>query len=222
MARAFLITGTAPRVGKTMVGCALAFAFKVRAMCVGVLKPVQTGCAIGAGGDLILEDANSLIAAASANLKPDIVSPYRYRSALAPAAAALADNAGAPDFEAIVRTCQEMIQISDVVLVEDAGGLAAPIDWEHTWADVGRTCGLELIMVAANRAGFISAATTTLDYAAHRGVSVRGFILNALDAAASATVARDAEFLHRATGARCLGTVRFKEPLALNIVEQLL
>jgi dethiobiotin synthetase len=222
MARAFLMTSTSPRVGKTMVGCALAFAFKVRSMRVGVLKPVQTGCAVGPRGDLIPEDANSLIAAASANLNPEVVSPYRYRSALAPAAAALVDNTEAPDFAAIVRACHEIIQLSDVVLVEEAGGLGAPIDWEHTWADVCSTCGLELIVVAANRAGFISAATTTLDYAAHRGVSVRGFILSALDAAASATVARDAEFLHRATGARCLGTVRFKEPLALNIVEQLL
>ena len=222
MARAFLITGTAPRVGKTMVGCALAFAFKVRSMGVGVLKPVQTGCAIAPDGGLIPEDANSLIAAASVNLNPDVVSPYRYRSALAPAAAALADNAAAPDFEAIVRSCHEIIQVSDVVLVEEAGGLAAPIDWEHTWADLSRACGLELILVTSNLPGFISAAAMTFDYAAHREVRVRGFILNALDTAASATIVRDAEFLHRATGARCLGTVRFKEPLALNIVEQLL
>jgi len=44
MALNFLISGTAPRAGKTMVGCALAFASKVRAMRVGVMKPVQTGC----------------------------------------------------------------------------------------------------------------------------------------------------------------------------------
>lgn len=53
-------------------------------------------------------------------------------------------------------------------------------------------------------------------------MKVRGFILNALNREASDTVRRDAELLERACGAACLGTVRFKEPLALSIVERLL
>jgi dethiobiotin synthetase len=79
-----------------------------------------------------------------------------------------------------------------------------------------------LILIAANRGGFLNAAALTLDYADHRNILVRGFILNALDRDASTTVDRDAGFVTRATGARCLGTVRFKEPLGLAIVEKLL
>ena len=35
MAHRFIISGTGPRAGRTTVGCALAFAFKVRTLRVG-------------------------------------------------------------------------------------------------------------------------------------------------------------------------------------------
>lgn len=221
MALNFLISGTGDRVGKTMVGCALAFAFKVRAMRVGVMKPVETGCAEH-NGVLEAQDAAALIAAASSDLTGERAGPYRYRSALAPAAAAEIDGSAPPDFGRIEHLYREIAAASDVTIVEDAGGLAAPIDWTHTYADLAHATELELILVVANRAGFINQAALTLDYAARRGIPIRGFILNSLDREASATVQRDAGLLARATGARCLGTVRFKEPLALHIVELLL
>jgi len=108
------------------------------------------------------------------------------------------------------------------MIVEDAGGLGAPLDWSSNYADLARILGLELILVVPNHPGFISAAALSLDYAARRGIPVRGCIVNGIDRAASETVHRDADFIVRATGARCLGTVRYKEPLALNIVERLL
>jgi len=216
-----MISGTGPRVGKTMVGCALAFAFKVRSMRVGVMKPVQTGCP-DRDGVLMPEDAAALLAGASSNLPLELACLYRYRAPLAPAAAAEVDAMPLPVVHAIERAYREILASSDVMLVEDADGLAAPIDWSHTYADLARALGLEIILVAANRLGFINAAAMTLDYAARRTLPVRGFILSALDREASATVRRDAELLSRATGATCLGTVRFKEPLALDLVERLL
>jgi dethiobiotin synthetase len=221
MALNFLISGSGPGVGKTMVGCALAFAFKVRSMRVGVMKPVQTGCRDNEGV-LAPDDAASLLAAASSDLPLERACLYRYRSALAPAAAAEVDGLAPPSLGAIERAYREILARSDVMLVEDADGLAAPIDWTLNYADLARALGLEIIMVAANRAGFINSVVLTLDYAARRTVPVRGFILSALDREASSTVRRDADLLSQATGNACLGTVRFKEPLGLNIVERLL
>src|SRR5437899_2948319 len=102
----FLIAGTDSGVGKTMVGCALAFAFKVRGMRVGVMKPVETGC-LDAGGALLPRDGQALVASASSDLSLELVSPYRYRSALAPAAAAEADDAALPSFDSICRAYRE-------------------------------------------------------------------------------------------------------------------
>ncbi len=221
MALNFLISGTAPRAGKTMVGCALAFAFKVRAMRVGVMKPVQTGCVERDGG-LVPEDAAALLAAASSDYPLELVCPYRYSSALAPAAAAEIDKAPLPDLGEIERSYRLIAASSDVMIVEDAAGLGAPLDWEHTYADLARMLRLELILVVPNHPGFISAAALSLDYAERRGIPIRGCIVNGIDRAASETVQRDAGFMERATGTPILGTVRFKEPLALNIVERLL
>jgi dethiobiotin synthetase len=44
MNRGFFIASTAPRVGKTVVACAITSALRQRALKVAVMKPVQTGC----------------------------------------------------------------------------------------------------------------------------------------------------------------------------------
>jgi len=204
-----------------MAGCALAFAFKVRGMRVGVMTPVQTGCTVR-NDTLVADDAEAMLAAASSDVPAELACPYRYRTKLAPAAAAEADGAPLPHWTRIEQACREIQSRSDVMLVEDCAGLAASLDGQHTYADLASACDLKLILVVANRPSFIDAAAFALEYAERHGIRVAGFILNALDPEASASVARDAESLSRATSATCLGTVRFKEPLALSIVERLL
>ena len=96
MRHGILITGTDVAVGKTLIGCALAFAAHARGMRVGVMKPIDTGCREAAG---ILEsaDARGLAYAAASNLPIELICPYRYRSPLAPAAAAEAEGVAPPD-----------------------------------------------------------------------------------------------------------------------------
>jgi dethiobiotin synthetase len=221
MAHRFIISGTGPRAGRTTVGCALAFAFKVRALRVGVMKPVATGCVVRDGLP-VADDAAALIAAASADLALEIVSPFRYRSPLAPLDAAQADGTAPPDFAIIDRTLRQIESRSDVIIVEDAHGLATRLDASTDFADLAIAHGLELILVVARRAGYVGAAQDALDFARRRKVSMRGAILNALAPATPADIDRDAHDLAFAIGAPLLGTMRFKEPLSLAIVEQLL
>jgi dethiobiotin synthetase len=221
MAQRFIISGTGPGAGRTTVGCALAFAFKARGMRVGIMKPAATGC-VERDGVLAADDAASLLAGASSDLPLDLVSPYRYRSALAPWEAARADGTAPPDYAAIDRALRQIETRSDAVIVEDTHGLAAKLDAAHDFADLARAHGLELILVVGHRAGYTRDAIDALEFAGLHGIAVRGVILNALDREGSAAIVSDAEVLARATGARILGTVRFKEPLSLAIVQQLL
>lgn len=221
MAHRFIISGTGPRAGRTTVGCALAFAFKVRALRVGVMKPAATGCAVRDGLPAA-DDAAALIAAASADLALEIVSPFRYRSPLAPLDAAQADGVAPPDFAIIDRTLRQIESQSDVVIVEDTHGLPSRLDAAHDFADLAIAHGLELILVVARRAGYVGAAQDTVDFARRRNVPIRGVILNALAPATPADIDREANALALAIGAPLLGTIRFKEPLSLAIVEQLL
>jgi dethiobiotin synthetase len=125
-----MLSGTGPRAGRTTVGCALAFAFKVRGLRVGVMKPAATGCVERDGG-LAADDAVALVAAASSNLPLDLVAPYRYRAPLAPFDATRVDGDAPPDFATIDRALREIENRSDVVIVEDTHGLAAKLDAAH-------------------------------------------------------------------------------------------
>jgi dethiobiotin synthetase len=117
---------------------------------------------------------------------------------------------------------REIADASDVVLVEDSHGLAARLDARRDFADLAFAHRLQMILVVAHRPGFAESARRALQFAAARGIVVRGAVLNALDQAANEAIARDAEALASTTGTRILGTMRFKEPLSLAIVDQVL
>src|ERR1700722_4634269 len=81
MRRGLFITGTDAAVGKTLIGCALAFAAHARGMRVGVMKPIATGCR-EVEGVLECDDARGLAYAAAWDLPMDLLCPYRYASPL--------------------------------------------------------------------------------------------------------------------------------------------
>src|SRR5208283_2074389 len=99
MARHLLIAATHGFAGETTISCALAFAARARGMRVGVMKPVETGCA-DVNGDLDPLSARALTSAAATNVGLDIICPFRYRKPLAPAAAAHAEMLPPPDVDA--------------------------------------------------------------------------------------------------------------------------
>lgn len=176
MGRRFLITGTDTKVGKTTVGCALGFAFRARGIRVGVMKPVETGCA-EAGGELQALDASALALAAGSQQPMDLICPYRYRSRLALVAAAHADSLPPPNLDNIARCFHEIAAQNDAVLVESAGGLATPLSSDADFADLASLLGLEVIVVVGNRLGCLNSAMLTLKRAENHGLTIAGYIL---------------------------------------------
>jgi dethiobiotin synthetase len=220
MGRNFLITATAAGAGKSIVACAIGFAFRARGIRVGVMKPAATGCDL-VGAALDPADIRGVALAAGCTLPLDLICPYRYASRLAPAAAAEADGTAPPDLARIEAGFREIAGASDVVLVEGAARIADPIAWDADSADLAARLGLDAIVVVANRPGCVSAAILTIGRARSRGVAVAGWLLNDAepDAADSQEVARA---LARATDAAMLGAMRYKEPLGLGVIEKLL
>jgi dethiobiotin synthetase len=172
----FLITGTGAGVGKTTVGCALGFALRARGMRVGVMKPVETGCA-EIDGALKPRDADALALAAGCILPLELICPYRYRSPLAPAAAAGIDRLPPPDLANIARCFGEIAKDNDVVLVESAGAIVAPITRGSDFADLAAMLVLEVIVVVENRPGCVDATMLTIQRCESRGLEVAGYIL---------------------------------------------
>lgn len=221
MRSALLITGTDTGVGKTMVGCALAFALKVRGLRVGVMKPAETGCPETVDG-LRPDDAIALRASASSTHPLEMICPYRYRSPLAPAAAAEIDRLPPPDPGHIGRIFGDIAADSDIVLVEGAGGITVPLRWDYNYADLAGALGLEVILVIANRLGCLNSAILSLHYAKNRGLQVRGYILNDVDPVSSPAAQTNADSLRRLTAVPALGFVRYKEPLPFELVRRVL
>ncbi len=220
--RTLLIVGADARGGKTLVGCALGFALHARGMKVGVMMPVELGCA-ERGGVLEPADALGLARTSACDLPLGLIAPYRYRSrALSIPAAADDDASPAPDFTRIVEAFARIKAQSDAVIVEAPGGLADPLNSTCDVSDLAMRCGLELIVVVANRPGCVNATLLTLAYAASRRLEVAGYIVNDAEPAGERDAVATAAMLTRVTSARCLGAIRYREPMGLAIVDTLL
>ncbi len=221
MTRAMMITGTDTGVGKTLVGCALAFAAKARGMRVGVMKPAETECA-KLRGELVPADAQALLYAASSELPLTLACPYRYPSPLAPARAAEADGLPAPEPEHIERCFREIAARSDFVIVEGAGGISVPITWGFNYADLALRLGLEVVLVVGNRLGCLNAAFLSVHYAKARGVKLRGCVLSDVEPEATPATETNADSLQRLVDVPYFGRIRHKEPVSLAIIGSLL
>ena len=190
-------------------------------MRVGVMKPVETGCS-EVGGELQSLDASALALAAGSRLPMDLICPYRYRSPLAPAAAADADDLPPPDLANIARCFLEIAAQNDAVLVESVGVLATALNSDVDFANLASLLNLEVILVVGNRPGCVNTAMLTLTHAESRGLTIAGCILCDIDPGSSPAMETNADSLLTFTNERYLGRMRHREPLARAIVEQLL
>jgi dethiobiotin synthetase len=221
MGRRFLLFGTEAGVGKTTVGCALAFAFKARGLRVGVMKPIDTGC-IERDGELYSADADSLALAASCTIPATKICPFRFKSRLAPALAAEFEQLPVPDVTEISRYFREIAGQSDVGLVESGGGAGDPVTWGTNFADLAAILDLEAIVVAGNRPGCLNATTLLISYLEAKSLKIAGLILCDIDPDASPTSETNEHAIRRLIGPLYLGRMRYREPLAKSIVENLL
>ncbi|MFQ5464703.1 MAG: dethiobiotin synthase [Thermodesulfobacteriota bacterium] len=176
MGKAFFITGTDTGVGKTFVAGAAARALRSRGLDVGVMKPVETGCAVADVG-LAPADATGLIKASGSTDPVEAVCPYRFAPALSPHLAARLEGVEI-DPDLIKRTLDRLAAAHDVTLVEGAGGLMAPLAPGLTTADLVRALGVQLVIVAADRLGVINHTLLTVECARGRGIEVAGIVLN--------------------------------------------
>ncbi len=226
MGRRLLITGTGARVGKTTVGCALGFAFKARGLRVGVMKPCETGCSVVAVNGILEPGADALaLSFAAASTTPlDVINPYRYRSPLAPPAAAGADGLPEPEIGHIARCFREIAAHADTVIVEGWGALDSALTSSNgglDFADLAALLGLEVVLVTATGAAD-AAASRVFERVKVRGLNLAGYILCYVDPIASSGATGIEESLSAPPSAPFLGRMRYREPLAKTIVEKLL
>lgn len=192
-----VVTGTDTGVGKTIVTAALAALARAGGALVAVVKPVQTGVAVGEPGDL--DDVRRLAGV------DDLHELARFGDPLAPATAARRANAPAPSVAQLAASVRELVD-RDLVLVEGAGGLLVHLDaGGGTLADLARELGAPAIVVARAGLGTLNASALTCEALATRGVECLGLVIGAWPAAPDLAAISNLDDLPTYTGRRVLG-----------------
>ncbi len=209
MSRSYFITATDTGAGKTFVASSIARALRLKGVDVGVMKPVESGCAV-IDGSLVPEDAVALKAASASADTIEEICPYRLSQPLSPHLAARLSGVKI-DFEVIKSGYRELSARHELMLVEGAGGLLAPLTDDKTVADLVIALGLPVIIAATSRLGVINHTLLTVEAARNRGIEVRAIILNGNSEAVDGSMKYNSKEIERITGLRVFDFPRAKK-----------
>lgn len=177
MKHALFITGTDTDVGKTIVTATLLRALRARGINAASMKPAQTGATridgIWRSPDLDLHHQ-------AANLHVDdatygLMVPYCYEPACSPhLAGRLVDTY--PDIPQIIECAERLLQAYEVLLIEGAGGLMAPLDEDLVMLNLIVALDVPALVVARTGLGTINHSLLTLAELAAAQVPVAGLV----------------------------------------------
>ncbi len=205
---ACLVTGTDTEIGKTLVSCALLHALVQTGARACGMKPVAAGAELR-NGALHNEDADQLIKAGNVSMLPTLTTPYMLRAPAAPHIAAALDGV-AIDPVPIIAAYLEIAAASDAVVVEGVGGFRVPLSDTFDTADLAEQLDLPVILVVGLRLGCISHALLTVEAIAARGLTLAGWVANAVDPEMQ-FVEQNIEALEQRIGAPLLGRIERME-----------
>ena len=205
MGKGIFITGTDTAVGKTLIAGAMAGVWAKSGKRIGVMKPVESGCVRSDNG-LQPQDALFLKEMSSSTDDLDLISPYRFEQPLAPRRAAELEGIEI-DLKKIERIYRQLEYTHDLMLVEGAGGLLAPVYKTFTVADLIKLLDIPLVVVAKNSLGTINHTLLTVEYARSNGLTVLGIIINNLISSPDSSSETNPQIIKELSGFPLLGVV---------------
>lgn len=172
----YFVTGTDTNVGKTLISCALLYAFAAQGKSVAGMKPVAAGCDV----DGLNDDVKQLRAATNVLTSLGQTNPYSFIYPIAPHVAA--HRAGVSiNFERILESFNELTAQAEVVIVEGAGGFMVPLNKKQDGSDLAVALGLPIILVVGMRLGCLNHALLTVKVIADCGLTCAGWVANIID-----------------------------------------
>ncbi len=165
------ITGTDTHVGKTYLSSLLLRELRREGRQPVPCKPVCSGSK---------DDLHTLLEAADSDLHPEDITPYYYRTPLAPyAAASLEDRPF--DLSHAQRAVENLKPKGDFLLVEGAGGWEVPLAPGQNLSHLAVALELPVLLIIANRLGALNHAILTANAILDSGLPCPGAILNHLE-----------------------------------------
>ncbi len=220
MGARYFVAGTDTGVGKTLVTAALLEAAKQRGLRSLGLKPLAAG-GDDVNGRLCNEDALMLQQHSSLSLPYQQVNPVLLQEAIAPHIAA--QHEGRPlSTDRLAGFCRgAMMQPTDLLLVEGAGGWRVPLNHRQTLADLARELQLPVILVVGMRLGCLNHALLTAEAIERDGLPLAGWVANQVDPAMSC-YAENRDTLSAMLRAPLLGELPFQEQIDVGACADLL
>lgn len=173
------ITGTDTGCGKTRVAVGLLEAWRREGREVAGMKPVASGCEIQYG-TLKNADALALQTAGSADWPYSVINPFALREPIAPHIAA--QRAGLVITPEIIMNAYAQLADCDRVVIEGIGGWRVPLSATLSTADLVCELGVPVVLVVGLRLGCISHALLTAEAICVDGLSLLGWVANAVTA----------------------------------------
>lgn len=175
MGKVYFVGGIGTDVGKTVATGLMARYLLKRNVNVTTMKLVQTGCE-GCSEDILRHrELGGMEETPEDRLS--LTSPQIFRYPSSPALAASLEGK-VVDVDAIERALEHIASRYEVVLVEAAGGLAAPLTDDMLMIDFAAKHELPLILVANSALGSINHTILSLEAAANRNVRLAGVVMN--------------------------------------------
>jgi dethiobiotin synthetase len=178
-ANGFFVTGTDTEVGKTLITGALILKLREAGIQAIGFKPVVAGTYLDASGQKLNEDLETLRIASGLNSQEQSLCPYILDEAAAPHLVARKNNIYL-DSSIILGDLHSLIQQSDAVVVEGAGGFLVPLNDQEDLGDLAQAMDLPVVLVVAMRLGCINHALLTCEAIQSRQLTVAGWVANTL------------------------------------------
>jgi dethiobiotin synthetase len=205
--RGVFVTGTDTGVGKTLVSCALIHALRARGVIVAPMKPIAAGATHRPDG-WMNEDTGALMQAAGtpAERLAD-VTPILLREPMAPHIAAQREGR-AIALEPVMAAFARLSQRGTFVVAEGVGGFQVPLGPGLDTIDLARALALPVVLVVGLRLGCLNHALLSAAAIDASGLTLAGWIANAVDPA-MAVPAENVAALRERIDAPLLGHLPF-------------
>jgi len=175
-----LITGTDTGIGKTRVACALLRALRVRGLRAAGMKPVASGCTRTPEG---WRNADALALQAASDPAPAYldINPYPLPLSTAPQLAARAAGVEV-QVDVLDAALARLAAQSDQVVIEGAGGWAAPLADGLEHAQLAQRWQAGVVLVVGLRLGCLNHARLSARAIEADGLHLHGWVGNRIEA----------------------------------------
>lgn len=153
MQQTIFVSATNTNIGKTYISCALIERLSARGYKVGVFKPIETGVVdVPVDAHTLFETAKLYNPALKA-LDLQTICPYQFAL---PAAPYVAKGHEKIEMEVITAALERIKALSDMVIIEGAGGLLVPVEENLMVLDIAQLLADKLLLVVPSRLGSIN------------------------------------------------------------------